>query len=218
VVDTDHPIYENDAEEYHLDVAARYSHTIGGLDFGIYHFVGTGREPTLLLGADSKGRSALIPYYKQINQTGLDLQYVAGQWLWKLESLYRTGQGDGFFASTGGFEYTFVGLAESYIDLGIIGEYAYDERGDDATTVFEDDAMFGFRLAMNDPQSTELLAGVIQDMDSSARAVKIEASRRIGSNWKLFLQAWGFFDPPRDELLYNIRDDDFLRIELAYYF
>ncbi len=218
VVDTDHPIYDNDAEEYHLDFAARYSHTVGDLDFGIYHFMGTGREPTLLLGVDSKGRPALIPYYKQINQTGLDLQYVMGQWLLKLESLYRTGQGDGFFASVGGFEYTFVGLADTYMDLGLIGEYAFDERGDDATTIYEDDVMLGFRLALNDPQSTELLAGVIQDLGSSTRAVSIEASRRIGSHWKLFLQAWGFFDPPPDELLYNIRDDDFIRIELAYYF
>jgi hypothetical protein len=111
-----------------------------------------------------------------------------------------------------------VGLADTYMDLGLIGEYAYDERGDDATTIYEDDVMLGFRLALNDPQSTELLAGVIQDMDSSARAVSVEASRRIGSNLKLSLQAWGFFDPPGDELLYNVRDDDFIQIELAYYF
>lgn len=218
VVDTDHPIYESSAEEHHVDFAARYSHTVGDVDFGIYHFIGTGREPTLLPGVDSKGRPALIPYYKQINQTGLDLQFVSGQWLWKLESLYRTGQGDGFFASVGGFEHTFVGIAETGMDLGAIGEYAYDERRDNATTVFENDVMFGMRLAVNDAQSTELLAGLIQDLDSRARILSIEASRRIGSNWKLFLQVWGFFDPPRDDLLYNVRDDDFLRIELAYYF
>ena len=60
VVDTDHPIYESSAEEHHVDFAARYSQTVGDLDFGIYHFVGTGREPTLLTGVDSRGRPALI--------------------------------------------------------------------------------------------------------------------------------------------------------------
>jgi len=218
VVDTDHPMYESDDKEHHVDFAARYSHTVGDWDFGIYHFVGTGREPTLLPGVDTKGRPVLIPYYEQINQTGLDLQLVSGQWLWKLESLYRTGQGNGFFASVGGFEYTFVGIAETSMDLGVIGEYAYDERRDNATTVYENDTMFGLRLAMNNAESTELLAGLIQDLDCPARALSVEVSRRIGSNWKLFLQAWGFFDSPRDDLLYNVRGDDFLQIELAYYF
>jgi hypothetical protein len=218
VVDTDHPRYDSDDEEHHVDFAARYSHTIGDWDFGIYHFVGTGREPTLLPGTDKKGQPVLVPYYEQINQTGLDLQMVAGQWLWKLESIYRTGQGDDFFASVGGFEYTLVGVAETNMDLGLIGEYAYDERRDDATTVYENDAMFGLRLAVNDADGTEILAGLIQDMDSRARAVSIEASRRFGSNWKLSLQAWGFLDSPADDPLYSVRDDDFLQIELAYYF
>jgi hypothetical protein len=218
VVDTDHPMYESDDEEHHVDFAARYSHTVGDWDFGIYHFVGTGREPTLLPGVDARGRPVLIPYYEQIHQTGLDLQLVAGQWLWKLESLYRTGQDDGFFASVGGLEYTFVGIAETRMDLGLIGEYAYDERRDNATTVFENDAMFGLRLAVNDAAGTELLAGLIQDLDSPSRALSIEASRRLGSNWRLSLQAWGFLDSDADDLLFNVRDDDLLQIELAYYF
>jgi hypothetical protein len=218
VVDTDHPMYESDNEEHHVDFAARYSHTIGDWDFGIYHFVGTGREPTLLPGTNKKGQSVLIPYYEQINQTGLDLQLVAGQWLWKMESLYRTGQGDGFFACVGGFEYTIVGVAETNMDLGVISEYAYDERRDNATTAYENDVMFGLRLAMNDADGTELLAGLIQDMDSPARALSIEASRRFGANWKLSLQAWGFLDSPGDDPLFNVRDDDFVRLSLAYYF
>jgi hypothetical protein len=218
VVDTDRPVYESGAKEHHVDFAARYSNTIGDWDFGIYHFVGTGREPTLLPGTDKKGRAVLTPLYEQINQTGLDLQLVAGQWLWKLESLYRTGQGDGFFASVGGCEYSLVGVAETGMDLGLIGEYAYDERGDDATTVYENDAMLGLRLAVNDADGTVLLAGLIQDLDSRARALSIEASRRFGSNWKLSLQAWGFLDSPIDDLLFNVRDDDFLQVELAYYF
>ncbi|MHC4656975.1 MAG: hypothetical protein ACYTDW_18365, partial [Planctomycetota bacterium] len=87
-VDTDHPRYDSSAEEYNVDFAIRYSNTIGDWDFGIYHFMGTGREPTLL-----NENNKLIPFYEQINQTGLDLQLVVGQWLWKLEALHRTGQG-----------------------------------------------------------------------------------------------------------------------------
>lgn len=218
VVDTDHPAYESNNEARHLDAAARYSHSISNWDVGIYHFAGTGREPTLLQGLDTLGRPVLIPYYELIQQTGLDLQLVTGPWLWKLESLYRTGQGQGFFASVGGFEYTCVGIAETSMDWGIIGEYAYDDRRDQATTVYENDAMFGLRLAVNDAQSTELLCGLIQDLDSRARVLRLEASRRIWDCWKLSLQAWGFLDVPPDDLLFSVRNDDFLQIELTRYF
>ncbi len=218
LVDTDQAKYENADKEWHTDFAVRYSHTIGDWDFGIYHFNGTGREPTLLSGLDGNGNPVFIPYYEQINQTGLDLQLVAGEWLWKLEALYRTGQGDNFFASVGGFEYTFVGISETRMDLGIIGEWAYDDRGDDATTAFQNDAMFGLRLAVNDAASTELLAGASFDLNTSSRALSLEASRRFGDNWKATLEAQGFFNLPESDLFFSLRDDAFLLLELAYYY
>jgi hypothetical protein len=217
-VDTKKARYESANKERHVDFAIRYSHTIGDWDIGIYHFNGTGREPTLLQDFNESGELVLIPFYAQINQTGIDLQQVAGEWLFKLEALYRKGQGKDFFACIGGFEYTFVGLAETAMDLGVIGEYAYDDRGDDATTPYENDVMFGLRLTVNDLASSELLVGVIQDINSSARIVSIEASRRIGSNWKANLETWTFLDLPEDDLFHSLRDDDFFQLELAYYF
>jgi hypothetical protein len=156
--------------------------------------------------------------YEQIYQTGLNLQLVAGQWLWKLESLYRTGQGDGFFAFVRGVEYSLFDVAENDMDLGLKGEYAYDERRDKDTTAYKNDAMFGLRFAVNDADGSELLAGLIQDLDSSVHILSIEASRSFGANWKLFLQAWGFLDSPADDLLFSVQDDNFLQVELAYYF
>ncbi len=66
---------------------------------------------------------------------------VAGNWLIKLESLYRTGEGGDFIAGVGGFEYTFVNIALSGIDLGLIGEWAYDERGKESTVVIKKDVL-----------------------------------------------------------------------------
>lgn len=218
LVDTDRARYESSAEERHVDFAIRYSHTIGDWDAGIYNFNGTGREPTLLFGSDGNGNPTLIPFYEQINQTGLDLQLVAGEWLWKLEALYRTGQGDSFFASVGGFEYTFVGIAETRMDLGIIGEWAYDVRGDSAPTAFENDLMLGLRLAVNDAASAELLSGLLQDLNNSSRVLSLEASRRFGDNWKATLEARGFFNLPESDPLFSLRNDDFIQFELAYYY
>ena len=179
--------------------------------------IGTGREPTLLARPDENGNPILIPFYQQIHQTGLDLQLIAGQWLIKLESLYRTGQGREFWAAVGGFEYTLVGIIGTRMDLGIIGEYAYDERDDTATTPFQNDVMFGLRLTVNDMASTEFLAGVIQDLDRPSQTITIEASRRFGDRWKMTLES-GFFDPAKEDLLYDLREDDFIRFEMAYYF
>lgn len=217
-IDTDKARYESSNKEWHPDFAIRYSHTIGDWDVGIYNFNGTGREPTLLSGVNGSGKPVFIPFYEQINQTGLDLQLVAGKWLWKLEALYRTGQGEDFFAAVCGFEYTFVGIADTAIDLGIIGEWAYDGRGNSATTFYQNDAMFGMRFAINDAASTELLGGVLLDVSNASKALYLEASRRLGESWKATIEGWSFFKFPESDIFYSLRDDDFILLEIAYYY
>jgi hypothetical protein len=219
VVDTDNPMYESGAEERHVDFAVRYSQSIGDWEIGLSHFRGTGREPTLLPGSNESGDPVLIPFYEQINQTGLDLQLITGGWLWKLETIYRTGQADDdFFSGAFGFEYTFSGIFNTPADVGVIAEYIRDERGEEATTPFQSDVAIGVRLSFNDPASSEALIGVVQDVESSARLITIEASRRFGSTWKANLELGAFSDIPSDDPLYGLREDDYLRLELAYYF
>ncbi len=218
IVDSDQAIFESGAEEYHLDIAARYSHTIGDWDVGVSHFRGTGRDPTLLSGTDSAGNSVWVPFYEQINQTGLDVQWITGEWLWKLETIYRSGQGDSFLALTGGFEYTLVAIARSGMDLGIIGEWLYDDRDNSSPSPFENDVMIGLRLAVNDPASTEALLGIIQDLGSNTRFLSIESSRRLSDHLKANLEMRAYLDQPKDDIFFDLRDDDFVKIELAYYF
>ncbi len=218
IVDTDKAGYESSASEHNIDLAFRYSHTMGDWDFGIYHFHGTGREPSLLLRSDSSGKPFLLPFYEQIDQTGLDVQAVKGSWLLKLESIYRTGQGDDFFACIGGFEYSFVNIKFSGIDLGLIGEWAYDDRGNGSTTGFDNDLMIAARLAFNDADSTELLAGLKQDLDSDESVFSVESSRRIGDNWKVAVDALFVLDSSAEDPIHALRDDDNVQIELMYYF
>ncbi|MBU0485699.1 MAG: hypothetical protein KKB30_14435 [Proteobacteria bacterium] len=218
VVDPEHPLYESGAEENHFDFALRYSHTLGELDFGLSYFNGTDRQPMLSPGLNRQGAPVLIPYYGQIQQFGLDLQWVFGGWLWKLESIYRQSEPDHYLAAVGGFEYTFSAIMSTVADLGLIGEYAYDDRNDAATTPYEKDAMLGLRLAFNDAASSELLAGIIIDLDSSARIVSLEANRRFGERFKATLEAGFFVDLPENDLAYSLRDDDFVRLDLAFYY
>lgn len=218
VVDAKNAQYESSAEEHHLDLAVRYSKKIHDLDFGVYHFKGTGREPTFQPVSTAEGNVVLIPLYEQINQSGVDLQMTSGQWMFKLENIYRTGQGSNFFAVTGGFEYTFVNIADRQMDLGIVGEWAYDSRRDKATTPYEKDFIVGLRLAVNDQADTIILAGVTQDLEDASRIVTIEGSRRLGKNIKAILETGFFFQQEPQDFAYSLRNDDFVRLQFAHYF
>jgi len=225
VVDTDQAQYESSAEEWHTDWAARYNHTLGDWDVGVYYFLGTSRDPSFTLGTDGAGNPVILPVYQQIQQTGLDVSYVVGNWLWKLEALYRKGQGDrqglvrnDYVAATGGFEYTFTGIFETQMDLGVVAEYLYDERRDFALTPFENDVAGALRLAVNDAASTELLFGWVQDIDTNARFLFLEASRRLGDQWTVDLEIRTFLDQPPTDFLFALRDDDLLQLVLQYHF
>lgn len=201
-----------------VDTAVRWRQTIGAFDIGLAHFHGTARDPRLLPGLDGLGRIVLIPFYDVVDQSSLDLQATLGQWLWKLELVSRRQQGERFTAATGGFEYTLVGVLNSAIDLGLLAEYLWDDRDERAPTPFQDDLFLGARLAFNDAQSTDLLAGVIGDRDLDTRFYNLEASRRIGDHWKLSLELRALSGVPPADPFYSLRRDDYLQIELSRYF
>ena len=164
-VDSSQSQYESSRKENHIDYAIRWSYFIGDWDIGISHFNGTSRDPSFKLGVDN-GESVLIPFYYLIRQTSVDIQATKGAWLWKLEAIRRSGQGETYYAATGGLEYTFFEIFVSDINLGLVLEYMYDDRGKKATTPFEDDTFLGFRFAFNDEQSTEALIGSIVDKNN----------------------------------------------------
>lgn len=215
VVDTDQARYQSSAKRQHLDVAIRWSHTIDNWDLGISHFYGTNREPLLL---PNQQFTALLPFYKIMHQTGLDVQNTTDSWLWKLELIRRETRSNTFTALIGGFECTFYGVFETDIDVGLIAEYLWDDRDNELATPFENDVLIGVRLAWNDEQSTELLLGVIQDLDSSDAAWNLEASRRLGDRWKLSLEGRFFSIDTNTNALFQIRQDDYVQLELARYF
>lgn len=217
-VDTEQVEYESGARHLHTDAAVRWSRYFGPFDIGVAHFWGTGRDPILQPGTDGAGNPVLIPFYPIINQTSLDLQATMGGWLWKLEWLTRGGQDERFEAAAGGFEYTLYGILDSRADLGLLAEYLYDSRGDDAPTLFQDDLMLGLRWTPNDVHSTELLFGVVFDEDGDQRFYNLEASRRFGSQWKLSLEARATSNLEASDTFGSIRDDDYLQMEFAYYY
>ncbi len=218
VVDSDEEEFESGAEEHHVDWALRLKTQFGPVDLGISHFNGTSRVPELRPTLISAGGVELIPYYGLIDQTGLDLQAIIGNWTWKLESILQTKKGRDFTAAVGGFEYTFYGVSESGADLGVLSEYNFDDRKQDAQVVFQDDIFLGMRYVLNDAQDTELLAGGFYDFDYNSKSVRVELQRRFSDSWKLESELQMFSDVAGDDPLRTFHRDDYLQIDLAYYF
>lgn len=217
-VDTDKAQYESSSEEHHLDLALRYATALTSADIGLYFFRGTARDPVLRLSLDSPQAPTLYPYYHQINQSGLDVQLTAGDWLLKGEAYYRTGQSRSYAATTFGFEYTFTGIAESMMDIGLIGEYVFDDRDNSwLPTVYENDIMGGLRLAVNDMADSTLLLGVIRDLDSGSTIMAFEGSRRLGQRIRLNLDASFFIDMEYTDPAYAMAKDDFIKLEMVWY-
>jgi len=227
VVDTRQSSYESSDEEQHIDYALRWFQYIGDLELGLSYFYGTSREPLFLLG-NRNNIQVLTPYYPQMQQASIDAQLTTEEWLWKFEAIIRDWQNidtntaqlvdENFFAMTGGFEYTFVGIYESSSDLGLVMEYLYDDRGIDATALFQNDIMAGLRLAVNDADSSEALLGIIYDLDNQERLISLEASKRFAENLTGSLEIRGFNNIHRLSRLKSIEEDDFIQIDIAYYF
>ncbi len=218
VVDTDLATYESSSEENHVDLALRWSKSIGDIDVGLYHFNGTNRDPRLIPVTRASGEIVLAPVYDLIDQTGLDLQATKGSWLWKLEAIRRSSSIEEYFAAVGGFEYTFYGVFDTAADVGVLVEYHYDERDKPSASPFDNDLFSGVRVTLNDVQSTEILAGCIVDLDNSGRFCNVEASRRLGEHWVLSVEARAFGGFETIDPSYSFRQDDYLQIEVAYHF
>jgi len=219
VVDTDQDaIYESDDEDHHLDVALRWFNYIGDWDVSLSHFSGTNRNPQFDLGVNGNGETVLVPHYYLMDRTGLTVQAIIEDWLWKLEATSTRSDGDRYAEAVAGFEYTRVGIFETTMDLGMIAEYLYDERGDKAPQPFNNDLMVGLRWVFNDMQSSEILMGTIFDMEGSADSFSVEASRRLGQSWKLSGEYRGYMDADKQDPVYPFRNDDYLQVDLAYYF
>jgi len=227
LIESSDALYESDAEEKHVDLAIRWTHVLGDWDVGFSHFYGTNREPRLILDPSLINMPQtfigtqpikLVPYYDIINQTGLDVQATLDNWLWKAEAIYRSGMSEDFYATTIGLEYSFFDIQSTGVDIGLVLEHLYDDRGTESTNPFENDIMTGFRLALNDEQSTEALFGVIQDINGDASILSVEASRRLGEQFKLIIEGLLFTETNENDFMHNFRSDDYIQIELAYYF
>lgn len=218
ILDYSKVIYESSSKRYQPEVALRWSHSFNmgntGFDVALSHFYGTSRAP--LFRVSNNFESEI--FYERINQTGLELQAATGPILWKAEAIRRTSKRKTISAFVVGQEYTIGNIFNTGVDLGILTEYNFDDRGDELITGFNNDLYGGIRIAGNDMNDTEFLGGYTYDLSTKTQSYFIKFNRRLGNNWKLNIQANGFPKVSSDEFLYQLRNDDVIKASLMYYF
>lgn len=239
-MDTDNAQYQAGEEDAHVDYALRWSHTIEDYDLGLSWFNGTSRDPLFVPSSFVQFEPAptdlaptkLSPFYAQINQLGLDLQATLDSWLWKFEAIYRSyddsvksdfdqmGQSiEDYSATTGGVEYTFYGPFETVWDLGVLAEHQYDSREDGAIAIGQNDLFLGSRIAFNDIASSEVLAGISQDLDSAGtQSFVMEIATRITEGVKLNVDIFLPMSDDDKNVTYQFKRDDYVQVSLNYYY
>jgi hypothetical protein len=217
--------YESDEEKHHVDWAGRYSKSFDSLDLGLSWFIGTSREPEFNVTGDvvidplagpTFVPTGITPYYRQIAQVGLELQYFVDAFLFKVEAINRNQSTGAYQAHTSGLEYTFSSIWDSGIDTGFITEYSFDVRRSEGG-MLENDVFLGMRVTGNDENSTEVLAGIFVDALTQSRAHSVEFKRRFDDSLIIKLKSRGFFSDDEDDGLYSIRNEGYSQIELSYY-
>ncbi|WP_231870433.1 MULTISPECIES: hypothetical protein [unclassified Marinomonas] len=219
-VDTDAARYQSSREDEHIDFAARWSQVYGDWDVGLSQFIGTSRDPQFQTITNSSNQViGLAPYYAQIQQTGLDVQAIHEDWLFKLEGISIKYKGDDRnTAAVGGFEYTYVGINESVSDLGVFVEYQFDDRHGDKATVNQNDLALGTRWVLNDIEGTEVISSISFDLDNQSQFISLEGSRRLNDDWFIETQARVFTNTDTQDSSYQLRNDDYIQVEVRRYF
>jgi len=215
-VDSDAALFESRDGQRHRDVSLRYSHYVGDVDFGVYVFDGTSREPLLVPAASGE---SLVPVYEQMRQAGVDIQLTRDAWLLKFEAIARETVNDSFTAAVAGLEYTFFGARGSAADVGVLFEILYDGRSDLApSTAFDNDIFFGARLAFNDVGDTSILAGAALDTETHETFVNLEVERRIGDSLRLDARLRVFNNSRPGETMYFLQNDDYVEAGFSWYY
>lgn len=208
---SDSALYQSDRGRSHQDWALRWSASLGSVDYAVSHFSGTQRSPTFT-------QTAPQPFYPQLQQTGLELQLVDGDTLWKMEAVRRKSQGVRDHAWVGGLEHTLVGIAESSFDLGLIAEYQWDERGY-SSSLQANDLVLGGRLLWNDAEDTRLLIALSSDLDQNEQLLSVEGSSRMGEGVRLGLYGSQLIGVEQSHpLLGSLVDDHYIKLTLSYFF
>jgi hypothetical protein len=213
--------FESGMGQSHVDYAVRWNKGFGKFDVGLSYFRGTNRDPRITQSdslVTAENPLGLQVNYDLISQIGLDMDYLLGDWILKLEAIDRHSNFQRYYAFVTGAEYTFSGIYDTAMDLGTFLEYNFDSRGQGSAGVLQDDLFVGFRLAMNDENSTEMKIGIMTDLNDASRTTRVELNRRLNDKWSIKFLGQGYHRIDSGNPLYIFKEDSFIQSTLVRYF
>jgi hypothetical protein len=201
-----------------LSAAVRLSTVQGNLEAAVAHFSGHARDPWFQLATDVNGSpTGLTPTYDLISQTSLELLWVQGHSLWKLEALHNRGPEDDFLAVGVGLEREFPRLWDTRTSLTLYAEGYYDGRAASPLlplAPLQRDVFIGARIAMNDIKSTEYEIRITHDLEYASTFVDLRAARRLSDAWSIQATLYGFLNAEDDPALGTFVNDN--RVEVKF--
>ena len=201
------------------DIRRSYDSLRPGAPGPLFGQVFTGATPitrAFLLGGTSVGT---LPYYRDIQQVGLELAYASGNWVLKFEGAQRFTSNEDYFSAVAGLEYRFASAFGSDGDLTLAAEYAYDDRSVlQPVTIFDDDLFASVRYDFNNRLTTAVTLSGLYDLGSHGTVWNLDVSSRLTDSTRLSISATHVdTSDPRDPLTLLTRED-FVELKLSYFF
>jgi hypothetical protein len=215
--------FTSEKEEHRPGVAVRIEKSVDSANLAFIQYRGYAPDP-LITPNFATGKATSLYYL--VDMSAVTAQATVGKWLLKTETGYFntrlnadrfTNVPKSYWSTVSGVEYTFArAFGES--DLGLIGEWLYDSRGDAPNgSVFHNDLFLGLRWVANDQGDSEILGGVVRDLDRRANVVQLQYQRRIGTHWQTQL-IFRSYNAESGHPLSAFSDDTMLFLKMHYFF
>ncbi len=187
-------VYADAISEESSGWALRYDQYFGAFDVGIYGYTGVDRDPAVIVQ-----NQRVQPYYDEVTQAGIDLQYTAGSLL--IKSAYRQSwdqiQQDpvSYALSTADAQAYAIGAEYALnnndtASATVFAEYATDSRGESALQAMQNDVSLGAKFGLNNLQNTEFTVAGNYDLDDEKSVYNLRAEHRWTDRTKLEVNAY----------------------------
>ncbi|WP_237716146.1 hypothetical protein [Moritella dasanensis] len=186
--------YEGWGEEYHPDIALRYSKSIKNIDLGVSYFGGHTRTPELR----SQTVGDPVWYVNLVDQVSVEVNADLGRIELKAEVLYKVVEDQSTRAMVLGTEFKLI--QNKNVGVNLLAEYSWDQHGVDAfDNSFQNDLFAGARITLFGLNDSEILLGHNYDFDFSSQHGFVQAKVNVTKKLSVGIEGWWF----------NVSDDDY---------
>lgn len=186
--------YDGWGEEYHPDVALRYSKSVKNIDVGVSYFGGHSRTPELI----TPDLGDPVWHVNLVDQVSVDIKADLNRIELKAEVLYKIIEDKSTRAVVLGTEFKLI--QNQNVAVNLLAEYSWDQYGENAfDNSFQNDIFAGVRVTLNGLNDSEILIGHNYDFDFGSQHGFVQAKVNVTKALSIGLEGWWF----------NVSDDDY---------